>query len=192
MSGYGYPPERNDRVTTDPHATDIGSPMRLDAPMPADTDWTRYADHSGAVHVYLPAAALAPAVDDVTALREAITGDAATPLPQLRYWPVPDGAWQAQFDAVAPDFGDEPTITLSMDVEHTYELYGDVTAYVVDAVVPAPPTDEDSPEYDEWHQTYIIDQFTGVGRTHGDSWYNLTVTDCSDPALIGRTFNWGY
>lgn len=85
------------------------------------------------------------------------------------------------------------TITISLTIENTYELYDDVTTTVTDEVIPAPPTlDEDSEAYKDWGHEQIIDRFTGVGHEDGDSWYDVTVTACSEPALVGRTFQWGY
>lgn len=85
----------------------------------------------------------------------------------------------------------EATITISLEIENAYELYDDVTTYETDVTMPAPPADEDSQEYEDWAYTHIF-ALTGVGHEDGDSWYDVTVTACSDPALIGRTFEWGY
>lgn len=193
-------------MVTDTQATTIESPLHLNVfpprqsgtltapPTPAGIDWTPYTDNGRDVHLLVGMNQDLDEYNPEPFLRElddTVTGGLGIPFPQLRMWP--DGRdWHIEFYAVAPDFGDEPTITLSMTVEHEYELYGPVTAYVVDAVVPAPPADEDSDEYDEWRQAYIIDAFTGVGRPDGDSWYDLTVTACSDPELVGHTFDWGY
>lgn len=84
------------------------------------------------------------------------------------------------------------TITVSLKIENTYELYDDVTTYKTNEVIPAPPTlEEDSEAYREWASEHIR-EFTGVGHEDGDSWYDVTITDSSEPALIGRTFEWGY
>jgi hypothetical protein len=42
-----------------------------------------------------------------------------------------------------------------------------------------------------WGREHIY-QFTGTGRTDGDSWYDVTITASSRPELIGRTFQFGY
>lgn len=83
-----------------------------------------------------------------------------------------------------------PVITISLTIENTYELYDDVTTYVYDALIPPPPP-EGSPEWDDWEYEHIH-SWTGTGRTDGDSWYDVTVTACSDPSLVGRTFDFGY
>ncbi len=82
-------------------------------------------------------------------------------------------------------------LTVSLTIENGYELYDDVTTRVVDALITPPPADVDSDEYQDWEQTQII-RWTGVGHTTGDSWYDVTVTACSDPALIGKAFSFGY
>jgi hypothetical protein len=82
-------------------------------------------------------------------------------------------------------------ITISLEIENTYELYEDVTIAVHDEVIPAPPPQDDTKAYDSWAYDHIY-PFTGVGYESGDSWYNVTVTACSDPTLVGRTFEWGY
>lgn len=84
-------------------------------------------------------------------------------------------------------------ITVSLEIENAYELYEDVTTHVTDAVMPAPPAEVDSEEYETWSDDFIM-PLTGVGEDHseGDSWYDVTVTACSDPALVGRKFEFGY
>jgi hypothetical protein len=89
-----------------------------------------------------------------------------------------------------------PAITISLDIKNTYELYPTVHTTVTDQVIPASPEptgdeDADRKAMDTWAQETIY-QFTGTGRTHGDSWYTVTVTACSDPALVGRAFEFGY
>jgi hypothetical protein len=83
-------------------------------------------------------------------------------------------------------------VIVSLCVENAYELYEDVEVTVTDVVLPAPPDDEESSDYQEWSQEYIIDRYTGTGHTDGDSWYDVEITASSDPALVGRTFDWGY
>jgi hypothetical protein len=85
-----------------------------------------------------------------------------------------------------------PTVTISLLIENTYELYDDVTVYQSNAVIPAPPDPETEPDlYDEWKYLHIY-CFTGVGHEDGDSWYDVTVLDCSDPELVGQEFDFGY
>jgi hypothetical protein len=85
----------------------------------------------------------------------------------------------------------EATVTVNLEIENTYEDGDTVITTVTDAVIPAPPADEDSDEYHEWGQEHIF-QFTGTGRTDGDSFYDVTITASSRPELIGRTFEFGY
>jgi hypothetical protein len=89
-----------------------------------------------------------------------------------------------------------PAITISLDIENSYELYPTVHTTVTGQELPAPPEptgdeDADRKAMDTWAYETIY-QFTGTGRTHGDSWYIVTVTACSDPALVGREFDFGY
>jgi hypothetical protein len=89
-----------------------------------------------------------------------------------------------------------PAITISLDIENSYELYPTVHTTATDQELPAPPEptgdeDADRKAMDTWAYETIY-QFTGTGRTHGDSWYIVTVTACSDPALVGREFDFGY
>lgn len=85
------------------------------------------------------------------------------------------------------------TITVSLTVENAYELYENETTTFTDVTIPAPPTtDRDSEEWTDWAYDAIYCEYTGVGHTDGDSWYDVTITACSEPALIGETFAWGY
>jgi len=83
-------------------------------------------------------------------------------------------------------------VIVSLRVENSYEMYEDVTVEIKGVVVPTPPADVDSEEYQEWAQDNIIDPYTGVGHEDGDSWYDVEITASSDPALVGRKFDWGY
>ncbi len=90
------------------------------------------------------------------------------------------------------DFYTRPTMTVSLLVKNTYELYDDVTVYQSNAVIPIPPDSETEPDrYDEWKYLHIY-CFTGVGHEDGDSWYDVTILDCSIPELIGQEFDFGY
>lgn len=84
------------------------------------------------------------------------------------------------------------TIRVSLHVENNYELYADVTTTFTDVTMPAPPADRDGETYSEWAYTNIYEPYTGVGNTEGDSWYDVEITACSDPSLVGETFEWGY
>lgn len=81
------------------------------------------------------------------------------------------------------------TVTLTLRIENTYELYDEVVTTAT-VTVPAPPP-EDSDEYDEWAVEHIHDTF-GAGHEDGDAWYDAVVTESSDPALVGRKFDAGY
>lgn len=82
-------------------------------------------------------------------------------------------------------------ITIKLEIENRYELYETQMTYP-EATIPAPPTlDETAWEYREWADEHIFD-LTGVGHEDGDSWYDVKVLDSSEPALIGRTFEFGY
>lgn len=83
-------------------------------------------------------------------------------------------------------------VIISLHVENAYELYEDVEVTVTDVVVPAPPADTESDDYEKWARHQIINRYTGAGHIDGDSWYDVLITASSDPALVGRTFEWGY
>jgi hypothetical protein len=82
-------------------------------------------------------------------------------------------------------------LLISLRIENTYARYDDEVTVVTDEVIPAPPAGADQAAWDDWAYTHIF-QLTGAGHTDGDAWYDVTVTACSDPALIGRQFHWGY
>jgi hypothetical protein len=71
------------------------------------------------------------------------------------------------------------TITISLRIENTYADEGhDATTYATDARVPAPPPGVDIDELsvlDGWADQHLRG-FVGTGYTHGDSWYDVTVT----------------
>ena len=81
-------------------------------------------------------------------------------------------------------------ITVSLEIENSYELYEDETTHVVDREVNA-PSDYSEETLDSWAYDVLFD-FTGVGHTDGNSWYDVTITACSDPQLVGKQFDFGY
>lgn len=83
-------------------------------------------------------------------------------------------------------------IVVTLTVENTYAEHEDVTWTIRNAIIEPPPPDQDCDDYREWEQTWVIDLFTGAGHTTGDSWYDIEITDSSDPALKGHTITWGY
>lgn len=82
------------------------------------------------------------------------------------------------------------TVTVSLTIDNRYELYPDEETYEI-VTVPAPPADHTGDEFAEWKDEHIR-PLCGVGHPDGESWYDVTITDSSDPALIGLTFDWGY
>jgi hypothetical protein len=90
----------------------------------------------------------------------------------------------------------EVTITVSVQIENRYEHGFEITTYVTDAVIGAPPRATGVEEVDahamsEWAYAHVH-ALTGTGWTRGDAWYDVRVTACSDPALVGKTFAFGY
>lgn len=83
------------------------------------------------------------------------------------------------------------SITISLAIENRYEGGLLIPTQVTDAVIPAPPEGDDTDAVDAWEYDHIY-SFTGTGRTRGDSWYDVTVTACSDPTLVGKTYAFGY
>ncbi|MCZ7478900.1 hypothetical protein [Micromonospora sp. WMMC273] len=94
-----------------------------------------------------------------------------------------DGVWRA----LPP----EAYVTVSMEIDNTYERYPNVRTRVEQVQIPQPPEDDDSDEYHEWAHVYV-QCFTGVGHTDGNSWYDVTIVDSDRPELVGRTFEFGY
>lgn len=86
---------------------------------------------------------------------------------------------------------DYPHVVISLEIENTYELGGDVTTYAKNIVIPVLPSDDD--EYEEWFRVNITD-WSGSGNSEGDSWYDFTVTASSDENVIavGEKYDWGY
>ena len=83
------------------------------------------------------------------------------------------------------------SITISLAIENRYDDGSMIPTSVTDAVIPAPPPDTDEEATSAWEWEHIL-PFTGTGRTDGDSWYDVTVTACSDPTMIGKTYEFGY
>ncbi|GAA2650210.1 hypothetical protein [Paractinoplanes durhamensis] len=82
-------------------------------------------------------------------------------------------------------------ITISLAIENRYEGGLMIPTQVVGAVIPAPPVDGDADDMVAWEYDHIY-EFTGTGRPDGDSWYDVTVVACSDPALVGKVYAFGY
>lgn len=85
----------------------------------------------------------------------------------------------------------EKPITISLEIENRYEFGGMVVTHVTDEPITGPPTlDEEAEAYGQWAYDAIY-PFTGTGRPSGKSWYDVTVTACTKPELVGRTFEFG-
>jgi hypothetical protein len=84
-----------------------------------------------------------------------------------------------------------PFIAVSLAIENRYEDDSVILTQVKDAVIPVTPRDGDAEAMDAWEYEHIF-SFTGTGRTEGESWYDVTVTACSDRTLIGKTYMFGY
>ncbi len=81
-------------------------------------------------------------------------------------------------------------IEISVSVRNSYDSGTTVLTEFHDQLIPGPPTDPD--EFEEWVYEEVICRFTGTENTDfGDASYDVTVTACSDPALIGRVFDFG-
>lgn len=94
----------------------------------------------------------------------------------------------ALVDTVNPDGA---IVEMDLDIENRYEDGTMIPTQCRNVVVVAPPPESDAQAYDEWAYTHIFNR-TGTGRTKGNSFYDVTITKCSDPRLVGRTFEWGY
>lgn len=89
------------------------------------------------------------------------------------------------------DVTPENAITISLAIENRYPGDIMIPTQVTDAVIPAPPRDDD-PALSGWEYDHIR-CFVGLSdRVNGDSWHDVTVTACSDPTLIGQSYDFGY
>jgi hypothetical protein len=82
-------------------------------------------------------------------------------------------------------------ITISLAIENRYDDGTMIPTEVVDAIIPGPPPEDDPAAFDAWLYEHVH-AFTGTGRPHGDAWYDVTVTACTDPNLVGAVFEFGY
>jgi hypothetical protein len=94
--------------------------------------------------------------------------------------------------SVIPVEVDYPHLVVTVEIENTYELYGDITTVAENIVIPVPP-EQDSDDFDEWFHDHIV-PWSGCGRPDGDSWYDFEITASSDEAVlpVGTTYDWGY
>lgn len=84
------------------------------------------------------------------------------------------------------------TITISLTVKNSYEGGRTVVKEFVNQEIPAPPgVDQDYDEYTAWVDEEIINRFTGTGLEEGDAWYDVRVTACSEPRLVGLFLTFG-
>ena len=83
----------------------------------------------------------------------------------------------------------EQGVEVTMVIDNVYELYGTIQTTVT-VTVPKPPAAEGTEDYDEWAYDHLYCE-TGTGREDGDSAYFAEITASSDPALVGRKFEWG-
>lgn len=92
---------------------------------------------------------------------------------------------------VAPWHGPEDYRTVTYEIKNRYEDGDMIVTRIRDVRIPAPPPESDTAAYDAWLYQHVHD-FTGTGRCDGDAYYDVTVTACSDPTLVGRSFQFGY
>ena len=88
-----------------------------------------------------------------------------------------------------------PRLTVSLRIENRYEGGSMVVTEANDVRMPRPPQNRGQADYDEQYSDWAYEHIfchTGTGRTSGDSWYDVEITACTDPALIGREFSFGY
>ncbi|MEV4642755.1 hypothetical protein AB0J80_35975 [Actinoplanes sp. NPDC049548] len=84
----------------------------------------------------------------------------------------------------------EPTkATVTLVIDNHYELYDTVTV-ITTVTIPLPPSEQNEEAYDAWSYDHIYAE-TGTGRTDGDSWYFVRVTESTAPELLGREFEFG-
>lgn len=85
----------------------------------------------------------------------------------------------------------DTTVRISVTIDNRYELSDPVvTTQITD--IPPPPINDDA-ALDDWEQEHIF-PLTGAGFEEGDSFYEVTVTESSNPQLIpvGTIYEFGY
>lgn len=82
------------------------------------------------------------------------------------------------------------SVKLTLEIENHYEEIEPVTNTVT-VVVPKPPQDKDSDEFDEWREDHIFPH-TGTGHETGNSSYFVKVIASEDAALVpvGTEWEW--
>jgi hypothetical protein len=89
----------------------------------------------------------------------------------------------------------QPRLTVSLRIENRYADGTVIVTEANDVKVPRPPlnqgSEHDEERYSEWSHEHIFCH-TGTGRPSGDSWYDVEITACTDPGLVGTTFAFGY
>ena len=83
---------------------------------------------------------------------------------------------------------ENPTITVDLTIDNFYPGKT-VQTFVLSAVVEAPESFVKD-ELQGWATDKLF-EFTGTGRTDGDSSYKVTITGSSEAALLGRSFEFG-
>lgn len=81
-------------------------------------------------------------------------------------------------------------VTLQLKIENHYA--GGKVRTKATCIVPLPPEDRDSDEYQDWENEFIFAE-TGTGQTEGDSAYFVEVTASSQPDVIavGTEYEFG-
>jgi hypothetical protein len=84
----------------------------------------------------------------------------------------------------------EEPVQVTLLIDNYYEG-GDKIKTTYEGWIPAPPG-RDDPGYEDWEQDWIY-EYTGTGRTEGDSAYFVTVGASSRPDLlpVGTEFEFG-
>ncbi|GAB3216313.1 hypothetical protein GCM10027586_08210 [Kineococcus gypseus] len=81
-------------------------------------------------------------------------------------------------------------VIISVRIENVYEDGTEIETTVTDSSLPAPMS-TGSEELELWAEEYLR-PLTGTGRVSGDACYDVHVTACSLPALVGQHFAYGY
>lgn len=78
-------------------------------------------------------------------------------------------------------------ITVSLSIANIYP--DEIITTTADETVPAPEAFDDE-TLEEWAADELL-EFTGTGRTEGDSSYEITIVASTEAQLVGRTFEFG-
>lgn len=98
--------------------------------------------------------------------------------------------WCAEDPDAGPGVVPAPAVTVSLEIKNHYADGTHITTVVKGRIVEQPWDLDDEDELADWAMQELF-EFTGTGRTEGDSAYDITITASNDHRLVGKTFEIG-